>query len=225
MSESPISILDLLRANQQLQIENARLREENKSLKQELAQFRQSQPSKPNSQPSQAPIEPDKFSPMFTLSSEEKVALFRSVFRGREDVFARRWHSASSGKSGYQPVCENEWRSDLCDKKQYKCSECPNRRLASLSDRDIFNHLSGNDSNGRDVIGLFPVLADNTCFLLCADFDDKNSEHGYKEDVLTYKSICNEWHIPAYIERSRSGNGAHVWIFFSEPIPATAVAS
>ena len=218
--EAPISILDLLKDNERLQLENARLKEENERLKQELAQYREVQPSKLATQPAQLPIEPDKFSPMFTLSSDEKVALFRSVFRGREDVFARRWHSASSSKSGYQPVCENEWRSDLCDKKQYKCSECPNRRLASLSDRDIFNHLSGNDSNGRDVIGLFPILADNTCFLLCADFDDKNSEHGYKEDVLTYKSICDEWHIPAYIERSRSGNGAHVWIFFSEPIPA-----
>ena len=220
MSDSPISILDLLRANHQLRLENARLKEENERLKQELAQYHQDQPSKSASQPSQTPKETDKSSPMYTLSSNEKVALFRSVFRGREDVFARRWHSASSGKSGYQPVCENEWRADLCDKKQYKCSECPNRRLASLSDRDIFNHLSGNDPNGRDVIGLFPVLGDNTCYLLCADFDDKNSEHGYKEDVLTYKSICNDWHIPAYVERSRSGNGAHVWIFFSEPIPA-----
>ena len=187
----PISILDLLKDNERLQKENALLTEEIEHLRQELALYRQSQPSIPPTQPS-VPIEPDKSSPMFTLSSDEKVTLFRSVFRGREDVFARRWHSASSGKSGYQPVCENEWRSDLCDKKQYKCSECPNRRLASLTDRYIFNHLSGNDSNGRDVIGLFPVLADNTCYLLCADFDDKNSEHGYKEDVLTYKSICND---------------------------------
>ena len=158
----PISILDLLKDNERLQKENARLAKENECLQQELAQYRQSQSSISISQPS-APIEPDKSSPMFILSSEEKVALFRSIFRGREDVFARRWHSASSGKSGYQPVCENEWRSDLCNKKQYKCSECPNRCLASLTDRDIFNHLTGNDPNGRDVIGLFPVLADNTC--------------------------------------------------------------
>ena len=176
--EAPISILDLLKDNERLQLENARLKEENERLKQELAQYREVQPSKPATQPVQLPIEPDKFSPMFTLSSDEKVALFRSVFRGREDVFARRWHSASSSKSGYQPVCENEWRSDLCDKKQYKCSECPNRRLASLSDRDIFNHLSGNDPNGRDVIGLFPVLADNTCFLLCADFEFIGNRRG-----------------------------------------------
>ena len=188
---TPISLLDVLRDNERLQLENARLKEENESLKQELAQYYHAQPSKSASQPPQTPKEPDKSSPMYTLYSDEKGALFRSVFRGREDVFARRWRSASSGKRGYQPVCENEWRADLCDKKQYKCSECPNRRLASLSDRDIFNHLSGNDPNGRDVIGLFPVLTDNTCYLLCADFDDKNSEHGYKEDNASLVSLMN----------------------------------
>lgn len=210
---TPISLLDVLRENESLQRDNARLIEENTALKQELARLKNPTLTRP------AIPEPDKFSPMYTLTSDEKVALFRSVFRGRDDVFARRWQS-SSGKSGYQPVCANEWRSDLCDKKKYKCGECPNRQLSPLTDRDIFNHLAGKDPNGRDVIGLFPLLEDNTCYLLCADFDDKNSEHGYKDDVLTYKQICSEWHIPAYIERSRSGNGAHVWIFFSEPIPA-----
>lgn len=215
--DAPYNIQEVLRENERLKLQVAQLEEENTRLKNQITELQHPELKTPPLP--ELPI-PDKSSPMYSLSSDEKVALFRSVFRGREDVFARRWHSASSGKSGYQPVCENEWRTDLCDKKQYKCSECPNRRLAPLTDRDIFNHLLGNDSNGRDVIGLFPVLADNTCYLLCADFDDKNSEHGYKEDVMTYKSICNDWHIPAYIERSRSGNGAHVWIFFSEPIPA-----
>ena len=210
---TPISLLDVLRSNEWLQRENARLIAENASLKQEIARLKQTEPPKPQNQ------QPDKSSPMYTLSADAKVALFRCIFRGREDVFARRWQSAT-GKSGYQPVCANEWRSDLCNKKQYKCNECPHRQLSPLTDRDIFEHLSGNDPNGRDVIGLFPVLADNTCYFLCADFDDKNSEHGYQEDVLTYKQICSEWNIPAYIERSRSGNGAHVWIFFSEPVPA-----
>ena len=213
---TPISLPDLLRANGRLQRENARLIAENALLKQEIACLKQTEPPKPQNP------KPDKSSPMYTLSADAKVALFRSIFRGREDVFARRWQS-SAGKSGYQPVCANEWRSDFCDKKQYKCSECPNRKLSPLTDRDIFEHLSGNDPNGRDVIGLFPILQDNTCYFLCADFDDKNSEHGYQEDVLTYKQICSKWNIPAYIERSRSGNGAHVWIFFSEPVPvATA---
>ncbi len=212
---TPISILEVLRDNERLQRENAQLIEENTSLRQELARLKSPTPSPP------AVHVQDKSSPMYTLSSDEKVALFRSVFRGRDDVFARRWQS-SSGKSGYQPVCANEWRSDLCDKKRYRCSECPNRRLSPLTDRDIFNHLAGNDPHGRDVVGLFPLREDSTCCLLCADFDDKNSEHGYKDDVLTYKQICSEWHIPAYIERSRSGNGAHVWIFFSEPVPAAS---
>jgi len=68
---------------------------------------------------------------------------------------------------------------------------------------------------------MYPILEDNTCFFLCADFDDKNCEHGYRDDVLSYVRVCQEWGIPAYIERSRSGNGAHVWIFFSEPILAS----
>lgn len=215
MPHPSISISDILRDNERLQRENIQLIEENKSLKQEIARLKQLTKQTP---PPPFPVA-DKSSPMYTLSSDEKVALFRSVFHGREDVFARRWYS-SSGKSGYQPVCANEWRSDLCDKKQSKCSDCPNRKLVPLTDRNIFNHLVGSDPNGRDVIGIFPLLEDNTCHLLCADFDDKNSENGYKDDVLTYKQICSEWNVPAYIERSRSGNGAHVWIFFSEPIPA-----
>ncbi len=96
----PISILDLLKDNERLQKENALLTEEIEHLRQELAQYRQSLSSISISQLS-APIEPDKSSPMFTLSSEEKVALFRSIFRGREDVVVRRWYIASSGKSGY----------------------------------------------------------------------------------------------------------------------------
>ena len=224
---SSITILDVLKDNERLRLQVARLTNENESLKQEVISLKQAlgineqQSGAVNAQQElKETVKPDKSSPMYTLSADEKVALFRSLFRGREDVFARRWFSASSGKSGYQPVCSNEWRTDLCDKKQYKCADCPNRKLSPLTDKDIYNHLSGSDVSGRDVIGLFPLLEDNTCYLLCADFDDKNSEHGYQEDVLTYKQICNDWHIPAYIERSRSGNDAHVWIFFSEPIPA-----
>lgn len=71
--------------------------------------------------------------PAVSLTVEERVELFRSLFRGREDVFARRWFSKKSGKSGYQPVCVNEWRSHLCNKKAYKCAECPNRHFSSLS--------------------------------------------------------------------------------------------
>ncbi len=154
------------------------------------------------------------------LSLEEKVALFRNLFQGREDVFARRWTSPSTGKSGYQPVCSREWNSEFCDKKKFKCAECPNREFLPLGYNDIYRHLEGNDPNGRDVVGVYAILPDNTCRFLCCDFDDKSCEHGYMKDVMAYVGVCHNWKIPAYIERSRSENGAHVWILFEDPIKA-----
>lgn len=148
---------------------------------------------------------------------EEKIALFRSFFRGREDVFARRWYSKTTGKSGYQPVCENEWAENICDKKKYKCSVCPNRKLLPLTDKDIFNHLSGKDFYGRDVIGIYSMLKDETCYFLCVDFDGEN----YQNDATAFRKTCEEYGISVSVERSRSGNGTHVWVFFSEPISAT----
>ena len=165
--------------------------------------------------------EPEPMSPQKSvLSLEEKVALFRNLFQGREDVFARRWFSPTTGKSGYQPVCAREWSREYCDKKKFKCAECPNREFQPLGYSDIYRHLEGKDSNGRDVVGVYAILPDNTCRFLCCDFDDKNCEHGYQKDVMAYVGVCRDWGIPAYIERSRSGNGAHVWILFDEHIKA-----
>ena len=163
----------------------------------------------------------NKDSAMQRLSLQEKVKLFRELFKGREDVFAKRWYSDVSKKSGYQPVCEREWNSEFCDKRKYKCTECPNRLFASLTDEHIYNHLAGKDNFGRDVVGVYPIMSDNTCNFLCTDFDDKSCKHGFQNDVLAFVGICKEWEIPCYIERSRSGNGAHVWIFFKTPITAT----
>ena len=149
-------------------------------------------------------------------SSNEKILLYRSLLCGREDVFTRRWYSKTTEKSGYQPVCENEWADGLCDKKKYKCSVCPNRKLSPITDENIYKHLEGKDYYGRDVIGIYPMLIDETCHFLCADFDDKE----YEKDALAFCEICDELNIPAHIERSRSGGGAHVWIFFDMPVPA-----
>ena len=151
-------------------------------------------------------------------SSKEKIELFRSLFKGREDVFARRWQSTTSGKSGYQPVCVNEWAVDLCDKRKFKCANCPNRMLNPLSDEDIYKHLEGKDVLARDVIGIYPMLQDETCRFLCADFDDES----FEKDVTTFREVCEELEIHVSIERSRSGNGAHALIFFDAPVPASS---
>ncbi len=165
-----------------------------------------------------APIE-KKPTAMQYLSLQEKVDLFKSLFKGHEDAFARRWYSKTSGKAGYQPVCQNEW-SPLCDKRTFKCADCPNRHFSPLTDNDIYQHLEGKDADGRDVIGLYVLNEDNTCHLLCTDFDDKNCEHSYQNDVLAFIDVCKSWNIPCSVERSRSGNGAHVWIFFDVPVLA-----
>lgn len=159
--------------------------------------------------------------PTITLSIDERLRLFQSLFKGRENVFARRWFSKTTGKSGYQPVCINEWKQGICDKKKYRCVICPNRNFAPLTTQDMYRHLEGKDEYCCDVVGLYAIMQDNNCAFLCADFDDKNCKYGYKEDVLAYVGVCREWQIPYAIERSRSGNGAHVWIFFEAPLPAS----
>jgi len=207
---------------EELLAENQRLRERVQALEQENALLKaQYAPILSKPKPPRYGIGRKK-----ALTDEEKeaelqrrVSIFRDLFKGREDVFAQRFVS-TSGKQGYQPVCKNRW-STVCQEHRRKCEGCPAREFVPLEDSVIRKHLSGQDKLGKDVIGLYPILEDNTVFFLCADFDDKNCEHGYKDDVLSYVRVCKEWGIPAYIERSRSGNGAHVWIFFSEAIPAS----
>ncbi|TVS12891.1 MAG: DEAD/DEAH box helicase, partial [Planctomycetaceae bacterium] len=148
---------------------------------------------------------------------ETKIALFRSLFRGREDVYPRRFESRKTGKSGYAPACANEWVRGLCDRKAVKCVDCPNRRFLPVTDDVIRQHLLGQDSGGREfVMGLYPMLLDETCFVLAADFDKET----WMEDASAVQETCRQSGISAAIERSRSGNGAHLWLFFEEAIPA-----
>ena len=157
-----------------------------------------------------------------TSTPQEKINLFKSLFIGREDVFALRWSNAKSGKSGYSPVCENKWQSGKCDMKKYSCADCPFKLPVRLSEQYIFNHLAGRDFACRDVIGLYPLMEGNLCQFLALDFDshDKTVPFQWKSDILAVKKVCNEYSIPSCMEISRSGNGAHLWIFFSEKVPA-----
>ena len=150
-------------------------------------------------------------------SSAAKIALFRSLFRGREDVYPRRFESRKTGRSGYQPACGNEWIRGVCDKPSIKCSECPNRRFLPVTDEVVRWHLSGRDDQGRDfVMGVFPMLRDETCHFLAIDLD---GEH-WREDAAAFLKTCQKLVVPAALERSRSGSGGHIWLFFDEAVPA-----
>jgi hypothetical protein len=105
-------------------------------------------------------------------SPEAKIALFRALFRGREDVYPRRFESRKTGKTGYQPACANEWIQGVCEKPRIKCTDCPHQRFLSASDEAVRWHLSGHDRDGKDfVMGIYPMLQDETCCLLAVDFD------------------------------------------------------
>lgn len=150
----------------------------------------------------------------------EKIRLFRSLFKGREDVFPRRFENFKTGKSGYMPVCSNEWINGVCEKPKISCQDCSSRAFVPISDDVIRNHLMGRDPNersGKDfTIGIYPLLTDETCWFLAVDFDKST----WIEDAKAFLDTCFSYQVPAALERSRSGNGGHVWIFFETPIPA-----
>lgn len=149
-----------------------------------------------------------------------KIALFRSLFRGREDFYPRRFESKRTGKSGFQPFCRMEWIRPFCQKPKIKCGNCENRDFTPLSDDAIRNHLTGIDPTDRYqhefVIGVYPMLLDETCWFLAVDFD----KEAWKENSKAYLETCRTFDVPAGLERSRSGNRGHIWIFFSEMITA-----
>ena len=159
----------------------------------------------------------EQAAPVCTHSStQEKIECFLSMFRGREEMYARRYYSTKTGKSGYTPVCKNEWVQGLCDKRKYKCADCPNQAFVSLNYEAVKAHLRGNDPLCRDVAAIYPMREDNTTWLLAADFDEAN----WQADVAAFRKCCTVLGLTPAVERSRSGNGTHVWLFFSEPVSA-----
>ena len=150
----------------------------------------------------------------------EKVALFRSLFFGRQDVFAVRWENPKTGRSGYAPACANEWVKGVCEKPRVKCGDCAHRAFLPFSDAVVEGHLRGTRGQARDgavrnfVVGVYPMLADDTCRFLAIDFDDET----WSADARAVIETAERQGIPAALERSRSGSGGHVWIFFDQPI-------
>lgn len=144
------------------------------------------------------------------LGTDAKLALFRRLFRGRSDVYPIRWES-KGGKSGYSPACANEWRIGICEKPRIKCGDCTHRQLIPLTDQVLYRHLAG-----EIVIGVYPLLPDDTCYFLAVDFDEAE----WREDARAFVQSCHELCVPVALEISRSGNGAHAWIFFERNVPA-----
>ena len=140
-----------------------------------------------------------------------KLRLFRDLFRGREDVFAVRWENHGRSRSGYSPRCANEWQRGVCGKPKVRCGECTNQTFVALDHRQLLAHLQG-----RQVIGIYPLLPDDRCWMLAIDLD----RGSWRADVRTLASTCHSLGLHPAIERSRSGNGAHIWFFFTDPVPA-----
>lgn len=140
-------------------------------------------------------------------SSKEKIELFQSLFKGRGDVCAKKWKN----KPGYSPYCYNDFKPGVCNKPKIKCTECKNSSFAHLDEERIKNHLLG-----KYVLGLYPITTNDTCFLLAMDFDEST----WGEDIKAVLKVCNNNGIPVYAERSRSGEGCHLWFFFEQEMKA-----
>lgn len=214
MSESKLlkQIAELKAQNFELLAENERLREilslSQKNI-QEITQLPYIS--------EQAIIEKEPTSLINKYSTpDEKIELFQSLFQGRTDVYAKRCYSKKHGSSYYIPACKNEWARGLCDRTRVKCKDCPSRNLLPLTKEVLNQYLRNKAEYGVGIVGIYPLLPNDSCLLLAVDFDEEK----WKEDIDTFRSVCNTCNVPVAIERSRSGNGSHAWIFFEEAISA-----
>jgi hypothetical protein len=146
------------------------------------------------------------------MNLTNKIEIFRSTFQGRKDIVARYWVSKDGKKNGYSPFCRNEWKEGICQKP---CRLCSNADYIPLSDELIMDHFRGNH-----ILGIYPLLKDNTCHFVAADFDNHNNDRNPFKDVNAYCEACQVQDVPCYVLRSKSGEGYHVYIFFSAPVPA-----
>lgn len=145
---------------------------------------------------------------------EEKTDVFIKLFRCREDVYPKFWENKNKNTQGFSPVCKNEWIKGKCDKPKIKCSNCHNKNFDIFTDQVARSHLEG-----KIFIGTYAIRADDTCIFLAADFDKTT----WKEDIIAYKNAASQLGVDVAIEISKSGNGAHAWVFFSEPLQAKSV--
>ncbi|MBI5879707.1 MAG: DEAD/DEAH box helicase family protein [Chloroflexi bacterium] len=156
-------------------------------------------------------------------SPEEKIALFRTLFRGRDDVYPKRFVSVKTGKAGYAPACRDQWGSVTLQGQKSRGDDFARREFLPVTDEVVKHHLQGvdpRDRSGRDfTMGVYPMLPDETCWFLATDFDKTT----WQADAGAFLETCRLFDVPATLERSRSGNGGHAWIFFSEPTPAALV--
>lgn len=158
-----------------------------------------------------------------------------SMFKGRMDVYSKRGGKPNpkTGKTGYYTQCWNFWKDGICPKKtgnKIKCGDCKNQNYKPLNGENIMNHLNGDREDCSDVIGLYPMFPDETCNFLVFDFDNHdektngddfaNTDDDWMDEVNAMRAICKNNDIQALVERSRSGKGAHIWLFFEEPIQA-----
>lgn len=151
-------------------------------------------------------------------SISDKIATFRSLFIGREDVYPRAFENRKTKKSGYLPVCDNAWIRGVCGKPKTKYFDYRSRHFLPITDEVVKWHLSGVDSGGKDfVMGVYPMLLDETCFFLAVDFDKTS----WQKDAVAFLKTCYQMNLPATLERSRSGKSAHIWLFFTEAISAS----